>query len=283
MFEIIYIHSVKKESTRVRGTRPRVATIIYKSRTHFENLNIHFLIFEPLKVESSSSHQSSIDTIMKRRTGGSTMHAWHPHHDPRSTPPPKSKTKLAASFEEFDREHMRIKLIERSILKAQATRQDRLTEEAQARTLATKAHHAIEAHHNQLSPVRGGHSPVRGGSRRQNHHSRSPNRRKIRLLDHLSKEETLSIEMGLKEVVRMRKHAEEIEKAEIAAADQQLDAAIKRRAGGTAVISAASVGEGENALENADKKFEAQQAIVKLSSVKARLTKLGKKVTLKVD
>ena len=153
---------------------------------------------------------------MKRRTGGSTMHAWHPHHDPRSTPPPKSKTKLAASFEEFDREHMRIKLIERSILKAQATRQDRLTEEAQARTLATKAHHAIEAHHNQLSPVRGGHSPVRGGSRRQNHHSRSPNRRKIRLLDHLSKEETLSIEMGLKEVVRMRKHAEEIEKAEIA-------------------------------------------------------------------
>ena len=86
----------------------------------------------------------------------------------------------------------------------------------------------------------------------------------------------------VKAAKKMVAESMEAEKAEVAAADQSLDAAIKRRAG-AAVISATSVGEDENALENADKKFEAQQAIVKLSSVKARLTKMAKKVTLKVD
>ena len=79
----------------------------------------------------------------------------------------------------------------------------------------------------------------------------------------------------------------EAEKAEVAAADQSLDAAIKRRAGGTAVISAASVAEDVDALENAEKekgrKFEAQQTMIKLSSVKSRLNKMSKKVTLKID
>ena len=86
----------------------------------------------------------------------------------------------------------------------------------------------------------------------------------------------------VKAAKKMVAESMEAEKAEVAAADQSLDAAIKRRAG-AAVISATLVGEDENALENADKKFEAQQAIVKLSSVKARLTKMAKKVTLKVD
>ena len=72
----------------------------------------------------------------------------------------------------------------------------------------------------------------------------------------------------VKAAKKMVAESMEAEKAEVAAADQSLDAAIKRRAG-AAVISATSVGEDENALENADKKFEAQQAIVKLSSVKA--------------
>ena len=45
----------------------------------------------------------------------------------------------------------------------------------------------------------------------------------------------------------------EAEKAEVAAADQSLDAAIKRRAGTPAVISAASVAEDVDALENAEK------------------------------
>ena len=75
----------------------------------------------------------------------------------------------------------------------------------------------------------------------------------------------------------------EIEKAEIAAADQQLDAAIKRRAGTTAVISATSVDEGVDDEAAAEKKFNQEQTKIKLSSVKSRLTKMSKKVTLKVD
>ena len=48
----------------------------------------------------------------------------------------------------------------------------------------------------------------------------------------------------------------EAEKAEIAAADQSLEAAIKRRAEATAVISATSVAEDVNALENTEKEKE---------------------------
>ena len=66
------------------------------------------------------------------------------------------------------------------------------------------------------------------------------------------------------------------EKAEVAAADLSLEAAIKRRSG-TPVISATSVAENVDALENAEKKFTAQQTMIKLASVKTRLNKMSKK------
>ena len=91
----------------------------------------------------------------------------------------------------------------------------------------------------------------------------------------------------VKAAKKMVAESMEAEKAEVAAADQSLDAAIKRRAGGPAVISAASVEEDVGALENAEKikekQFEAQQTIIKLSSVKARLNKMSKKVAFKKD
>ena len=75
----------------------------------------------------------------------------------------------------------------------------------------------------------------------------------------------------------------EAEKAEVAAVDQSLDAALKRRAGGTAVVSATSVVEDVDDEVAAEKKFNEQQKKIKLASVKSRLTKMSKKVTLKVD
>ena len=67
----------------------------------------------------------------------------------------------------------------------------------------------------------------------------------------------------------------EAEKAEVAAADLSLEAAIKRRSDKTPVISATLVGEDDEAA--AEKKFTQQQTKVKLSAVKSRLNKLVKK------
>ena len=79
----------------------------------------------------------------------------------------------------------------------------------------------------------------------------------------------------------------EADKAEVAAADQQLEAALKRRAVGSAVgaavISATSVVEEVDDEVAAEKKFNEQQKKIKLASVKSRLSKMSKKVTLKVD
>ena len=75
----------------------------------------------------------------------------------------------------------------------------------------------------------------------------------------------------------------EAEKAEVAAVDQSLDAALKRRAGGTAVVSATSVVEDVDDKVAAEKKSNEQQKKIKLASVKSRLTKMSKNVTLKVD
>ena len=66
----------------------------------------------------------------------------------------------------------------------------------------------------------------------------------------------------------------EAEKAEVAAADLSLEAAIKRRSG-TPIISATSVK--EDVDENDEKKFTAQQTIIKLAAVKTRLNKMSKK------
>ena len=66
----------------------------------------------------------------------------------------------------------------------------------------------------------------------------------------------------------------EAEKAEVAAADLSLEAAIKRRSG-TPVISATSVE--EDVDEKDEKKFTAQQTIIKLAAVKTRLNKMSKK------
>ena len=75
----------------------------------------------------------------------------------------------------------------------------------------------------------------------------------------------------------------EADKAEVAAVDQQLDAALKRRAAGSAVVSATSVVDDVNDEVAAEKKFNEQQKKIKLASVKSRLSKMSKKVTLKVD
>ena len=75
----------------------------------------------------------------------------------------------------------------------------------------------------------------------------------------------------------------EADKAEVAAVDQQLDAALKRRAGGSAVVSATLVVDAVDNEVAAEKKFNEQQKKIKLASVKSRLNKMSKKVTLKID
>ena len=67
----------------------------------------------------------------------------------------------------------------------------------------------------------------------------------------------------------------ESEKAEVAAADISLKAAIKRRSDKTPIISATSVEEDDEAA--AEKKFTQQQTKIKLSTVKSRLNKMVKK------
>ena len=69
----------------------------------------------------------------------------------------------------------------------------------------------------------------------------------------------------------------EAEKAECAAADLSLDAAIKRRGNDAAVISASSV-VGD---DDAEKKFTQKQTVIKLSTIKSRINKLKKDVTFK--
>ena len=71
----------------------------------------------------------------------------------------------------------------------------------------------------------------------------------------------------------------EAEKAEVAAADLSLEAAIKRRSEKTPVISATSVVEDDDA--EAEKKFTQQQTKIKLLAVKSRINKLKKDVTFR--
>ena len=71
----------------------------------------------------------------------------------------------------------------------------------------------------------------------------------------------------------------EVEKAECAAADLSLDAAIKRR-GNDATISATSVVEDDDA--EAEKKFTQKQTKIKLSAVKSGINKLKKDVVFKI-
>ena len=75
----------------------------------------------------------------------------------------------------------------------------------------------------------------------------------------------------------------EAEKTEVAAVNQSLDAALKRRDGGTAVVSATSVVKDVDDEVAAEKKFNEQQKKIKLASVKSQLNKMSKKVTLKID
>ena len=73
----------------------------------------------------------------------------------------------------------------------------------------------------------------------------------------------------------------EADKAEVAAADLSLEAAIKRRGGSDApVISAKSVVVDDEA--DAEKKFTQQQTKIKLSAVKSRINKLTKDVVFKI-
>ena len=67
----------------------------------------------------------------------------------------------------------------------------------------------------------------------------------------------------------------EAEKAEFAAEDLSLEAAIKRRSDKTPVVSATLVKEDDEAA--AEKQFTQQQTKIKLSAVKSRLNKLVKK------
>ena len=67
----------------------------------------------------------------------------------------------------------------------------------------------------------------------------------------------------------------EAEKAECAAADLSLDAAIKRQGNAAAVISATLVVEDDDA----EKKFTQKQTAIKLLAVKSRINKLKKDVS----
>ena len=143
------------------------------------------------------------------------MHAWRgPNHHPRSTPPPNqqtnrftpiNKTRLTQSFAEFDREHLRVALLERSILAAQTHRQHQLSREAHHQRTATNAYRQMENQQHYKSPTM------------RNNNNRSPNKR-MKIVDHLSTEETVggasNVKEGMKEVIRMKKHAAEIEQAE---------------------------------------------------------------------
>jgi len=143
------------------------------------------------------------------------MHAWRgPNHHPRSTPPPNqqtnrftpiNKTRLTQSFAEFDREHLRVALLERSILAAQTHRQHQLSRELHHQRTATNAYRQMENQQHYISPTM------------RNTNNRSPNKR-MKIVDHLSTEETVggasNVKEGMKEVIRMKKHAAEIEQAE---------------------------------------------------------------------
>ena len=72
----------------------------------------------------------------------------------------------------------------------------------------------------------------------------------------------------------------EAEKAEVAATDLSLEAAIKCRGNDALVISATSVVEDDEAA--AEKKFTQQQTKIKLSAVKSRINKLKKDVVFRV-
>ena len=71
----------------------------------------------------------------------------------------------------------------------------------------------------------------------------------------------------------------EAEKAECAAADLSLEAAIKRRGNDAAAISATSVVADDEA--EAEKKFTQKQTKIKLSAIKSRINKLKKDVTFR--
>ena len=162
----------------------------------FVSFPIPHKIHDPTVFIYGNTHED-----MKRRTGGNTMHAWRPHHHPRATPPPPPKTKLSLSFAEFDREHLRIELLERSMLAAQAARQEQFALEATAQRTATQAHRAMEASKGKSKQLFTYNTPHRS-------------KRKIRIMDHLSSEESKSIAKGLKEVKRLKVHREKIEQAE---------------------------------------------------------------------
>ena len=139
---------------------------------------------------------------MQRRTGGASMHAWHPSQPPRHTPPPSSKTKLAKSFEEFDREHLRIHLLERSIFAHEHRRQHHDSEQRKQHRIAAQAHRALQANTPMLRPP-------------QKYQFKSPeSKRKIRINDHLSSEETKDLKASMLKVAAMKKRAAEIEQAE---------------------------------------------------------------------
>ena len=71
----------------------------------------------------------------------------------------------------------------------------------------------------------------------------------------------------------------EAERAECAAVDLSLEAAIKRRGGDSVKISATSVIQNDDAV--AEKKITQKQIQLKLSAVKSRINKLKKDVSLK--
>ena len=155
------------------------------------------------------------------------MHAWHPRNPPRSTPPPHSKTKLSASFAEFDREHLRIQLLERSIFAQEHSRQQKVHHQRNQQWLATQSHHALRAaasttYHSNSYPATS--SMPRSASAVNVDHScnttyitSSPirkSKRNIRINDHLSSEETRAIKKSLAAVKEMRVNAKKIEQAE---------------------------------------------------------------------
>jgi hypothetical protein len=158
------------------------------------------------------------------------MHAWSPSLHPRTTPPPKSFTKLEQSFYEYDREHSRIQLIERSIMAQEHYRQQKNQEQYKKTRLATQAYRALNNAYTmpENSSIRGQHNQ----QQQQlgiNHNNTiiSPSKRKIRINDHLSSDETKSIKRSIKHVNHMRKHAKKIEAAE--RATQHLLAVNKRK------------------------------------------------------
>lgn len=117
----------------------------------------------------------------------------------RNTPPPNHRSILKQSFKEFDREHLRIELLERSLLARYAKDEESRRKQVQRNGTLSDAYHISQQHRYVSEKMQ------------SQKIQRNSNPLEIQIL---GKEKVQSLQRSAKRVQQMRKYHEEMEQAE---------------------------------------------------------------------